>query len=133
MHGVSVDLSDLSDTAPTLAVVAALAESPTTVHGIGFIRHKESDRIAAPVTELRRCGVDAHELSDGFTVTPTSGRTPTGARIRTYEDHRIAMAFSVLGLAVPGIEIEHPNCVAKTFPGFFGKLSELRVPSRRRA
>ena len=124
LQGVEVDLADMSDTAPTLAVAASLAETPTTVRGIGFVRGKESDRIAAVVAELRRCGVDAREQSDGFAVLP--GSAPTGARVRTYDDHRIAMAFSVLGLVVPGIQIENPGCVAKTFPGFYEALSALR-------
>ena len=126
LSGTDADLSGLSDAAPILAVTAAMANSPTTVSGIGFIRGKESDRIAASVAELRRCGVEASEHPDGFTVTPRRGRSPTGARVRTYNDHRMAMAFSVLGLAVPGMEIENPDCVAKTFPGFFNKLAELR-------
>ena len=124
LRGVEVDLSDLSDTAPTLGVVAAVASTPTTVRGIGFVRGKESDRIAAVVSELRRCGVEAQESDDGFTV--AGGSAPTGARVRTYDDHRIAMAFSVLGLVVPGMQIENPGCVAKTFPGFYEALEALR-------
>ena len=128
LHGVDVDLSDMSDTAPTLAVVASLASTPTTVRGIGFVRGKESDRIAAVVTELRRCGVDATEGADGFTVVP--GPAVAGARVRTYDDHRIAMAFSVMGLVVPGMQIEDPGCVAKTFPGFYDGLEALRLPAK---
>ncbi len=124
LRGVEVDLADLSDTAPTLAVVAACAEGPTRVRGIGFVRGKESDRIAAPVRELRRCGVEAVETDDGFEVRP-AGR-PHGARIETYEDHRMAMAFAVLGLVVADVRIADPGCVAKTFPGFFEVLEELR-------
>jgi len=126
LRGVDVDLSDMSDTAPTLGVVAALAGTPTTVRGIGFVRGKESDRIAAVVSELRRCGVEARESADGFEVVPPPA--PVGARVRTYDDHRIAMAFSVLGLAVPGMRIENPGCVAKTFPGFYRTLEALRLP-----
>jgi 3-phosphoshikimate 1-carboxyvinyltransferase len=124
LRGVDVDLADMSDTAPTLAVVAAVADTPTRVRGIGFVRGKESDRIAAVVAELARCGVEARELEDGFEVVP--GTAVTGGRIRTYDDHRIAMAFSVLGLRVPGIQIENPGCVAKTFPGFYEALDGLR-------
>ena len=124
LHGIDVDLADMSDTAPTLAVAASLASTPTTVRGIGFVRGKESDRIAAVVSELRRCGVEAEELDDGFAV--AGGSVPAGARVRTYDDHRIAMAFSVLGLVVPGIRIENPGCVAKTFPGFYKALEALR-------
>jgi 3-phosphoshikimate 1-carboxyvinyltransferase len=123
LHGVTVDLRDLSDMVPTLAVVAAFADRATVISGVGFIRGKESDRIGAVVTELRRCGIDAVATDDGMTIPPG---TPHGAIVRTYDDHRIAMAFSVLGLRVPGIEIDDPGCVAKTFPGFFDALDQLR-------
>lgn len=121
--GVDVDLSDCSDTAQTLAVVAVFASSPTRVRGIGFIRRKETDRIGAVVNELRRCGIDVDEEDDGFLVRPGSPR-PT--RVATYGDHRMAMSFALLGLRVPGIEIADPDCVAKTFPEFFSTLRQLR-------
>ncbi len=122
--GVDVDFTDISDTAQTLAAVAAFADGSTTVTGIGFIRRKETDRIAAVVHELRACGVGADELPDGFRVTP---RPVTAARVRTYEDHRMAMSFALLGLRVEGIEIEDPGCVAKTFPTFWSVLESLRT------
>jgi len=124
LRGIEVDMRDLSDTAPTLGVVAAFAAGPTTISGIGFVRGKESDRIAGPVAELHRCGVDAWEDADGFTVDP--GGMPHGAIIETYDDHRMAMAFSLIGLMVPGIEIRDPGCVGKTFPGYFDALDLLR-------
>jgi 3-phosphoshikimate 1-carboxyvinyltransferase len=123
LHGIDIDLGDLSDTAPTLAVVAALADSPTRVRGIGFVRTKESDRIAAVVAELRRSGIDAEEESDGFLVRPSTVRP---AVIDPHGDHRLAMAFALLGLRSPGIEIADPACVAKTFPGYFDVLESLR-------
>jgi 3-phosphoshikimate 1-carboxyvinyltransferase len=123
LHGVEVNLSDISDTAQTLAAVAAFADSPTTVRGVGFIRAKESDRIGALVDELRRAGVEASAEEDGFTVTPAPLRP---ARLRTYDDHRMAMSLALLGLRAPGIEIENPACVAKTYPGFFADLEKLR-------
>lgn len=123
-RGVDVDLADLSDTAPTLAVVAAFAESPTRVSGIGFIREKESDRVGGPVRELRRAGVDAEEFDDGFVVRPH--RRPAPAVFETYDDHRMAMAFALVGLAVPGVAIAGPSCVDKTFPAFFDALEQLR-------
>lgn len=122
LRGVDVDLSGLSDTVPTLAVVAALANGPTRITGVGFIRNKESDRIGGVVNELRRCGVDATEESDGLVIRPGGAH---GAVIRTYDDHRMAMAFSILGLAVDGVVIEDPSCVDKTFPSFFEVLDEL--------
>lgn len=123
LHGVTVDLADLSDTAQTLAAVAPFADSPTTVTGIGFIRRKETDRLADTVRELRRVGIEATEDDDGFTIHP--GR-PQPARIHTYDDHRMAMSFALLGLVVPGIEILDPGCVAKTYPAFFADLDQLR-------
>ena len=116
-------MADLSDTASTLAVVAAFASSPTRVTGIGFIRAKESDRVGGVVRELRRLGVDADEEADGFVVRPGPFRP---ARVRTYDDHRMAMSFALVGLRVPGVEIEDPACVAKTFPRFFEVLAALR-------
>ena len=123
LHGVDVDLRDLSDMVPTLAAVAVFADSPTTITGVGFIRGKESDRIGDLITELRRCGIDAVEHDDGLTINPGQ---PKPARIRTYDDHRMAMAFALIGLRSPGIEIEDPECVAKTFPGYFDALDQLR-------
>jgi 3-phosphoshikimate 1-carboxyvinyltransferase len=122
LNGVEVDMSDLSDTAQTLGAIAPLASTPTRVTGIGFIRRKETNRIAAVVSELKRLGISAEEESDGFVVQP--GRPKPGA-VETYDDHRMAMSFSILGLATPGIEILNPGCVAKTFPDFFRALEEL--------
>jgi 3-phosphoshikimate 1-carboxyvinyltransferase len=118
-----VDLSAMPDMAQTLAAVAAFADGPTRVGGIGFIRGHETDRIAATVRELRRCGVDAREERDGFVVHPG---IPHPARVATYDDHRMAMSFALLGLRVAGIEIENPGCVAKTFPGYWDTLDQLR-------
>jgi 3-phosphoshikimate 1-carboxyvinyltransferase len=122
LHGVEVDMADISDTAQTLAAVAVFADTPTRVDGIGFIRGKESDRIGALATELARAGIDVATDEDGFTVTPGTVR-PT--RFRTYDDHRMAMSLALLGLRAPGIEIEDPACVAKTYPDFFADLASL--------
>ncbi len=120
LRGVTVDMRDLSDTAQTLAVVAPFATSPTRITGIGFIRGKESDRIGAVATELRRAGVEVTEEPDGLLICPG---VPRAARICTYDDHRMAMSFALLALRTPGIEIEEPGCVAKTYPGYFGDLA----------
>jgi len=122
LHGVEADMADLSDTAPTLAAVAPFADSPTRVTGIGFIRRKETDRVAAVVTELRRCGIDAVEEPDGWLIRPGQVRPVV---IETYDDHRMAMSFALLGLRVPGIAIANPACVAKTFPGYWDALEHL--------
>ncbi len=121
----TVDLSDMPDMAQTLAVLAPFADGPTEVTGVGFIRGHETDRIAAVVAELTRLGVDARATDDGFVVRPG---TPRGARVATYDDHRMAMSFALVGLRVPGVEIEDPNCVAKTFPGYWEALDGLRAP-----
>lgn len=123
LSGVTVDMSDCSDTAQTLAAIAPFATSPTRVTGIGFIRKKETDRISAVVTELNRLGVGADEESDGFVINPS---TPSTARLATYDDHRMAMSFALVGLMVPGVEILDPGCVAKTFPDYFETLDLLR-------
>lgn len=123
LRGIDIDMADISDTAQTLAAVAVFADTPTRIRGIGFIRGKETDRIGAVVTELRRAGIDAVEHDDGFTVNP--GR-PASTRFDTYEDHRMAMSLALLGLRVPGIGITDPGCVAKTYPAYFADLDRLR-------
>jgi 3-phosphoshikimate 1-carboxyvinyltransferase len=123
-HGIEINMHDCSDVASTLAVVAAFADSPTRVTGIGFIRHKETDRIAAVVTELQRCGIDAVEEDDGFLIRP--GSTPCAAVVQTYRDHRMAMSFALVGVMSPGIAIADPSCVNKTFPGFWDTLDAAR-------
>jgi 3-phosphoshikimate 1-carboxyvinyltransferase len=122
LHGVDVDMTDLSDVAQTLSVVAPFASSPTRVTGIGFIRHKETDRVAAVVRELNRLGVRAEEEPDGFVVHPG---VPQPGSVETYDDHRMAMSFALLGLVRPGIAIRNPGCVSKTFPHFFDVLETL--------
>ncbi len=116
LAGLTVDMSDIPDTFMTLAAVAPFATSPVTMTGIGNVRLKESDRIAAVEENLGRTGVTTESGPDSLRVFPA---TPHGARIDPHGDHRIAMAFSVLGLRVPGIVVEDPGCVAKTCPTFF--------------
>ena len=123
LRGVDADFSLISDTAQTIAAVAAFTEGETRVRGIGFIRGKETDRIAAVVSELIRLGVDATEEPDGFVIRP--GRIH-GGDVRTYDDHRMAMSFALLGLRVPGIRILDPGCVAKTFPDYFAEVERIR-------
>jgi 3-phosphoshikimate 1-carboxyvinyltransferase len=122
LQGIETDMSGLSDTAPTLAAVAPFANGPTRITGIGFIRKKETNRIAAMVTELQKLGIRAEEESDGFVVHPG---TPQAGRVETYDDHRMAMSFSVLGLGAHGIDILNPGCVSKTFPDYFAELEKL--------
>ncbi len=119
-----VDMGDMPDMAQTLAALAVFADAPTRVRGVALIRGHETDRIAAVVAELRRAGIRADEHADGFTVHPGA---PRPARIETYDDHRMAMSFALLGLGAAGIEIVDPGCVAKTFPGFWRALDDLRA------
>jgi 3-phosphoshikimate 1-carboxyvinyltransferase len=123
LKGVDVDMSNISDTSITLAAIAPFAETPTTIHGIASSRLKETDRIAATVTELRRLGVQVDEFPDGMTIYPCKTILP--AQVETYDDHRMAMAFALVGLQVPGIKIQNPGCVAKTFPDYFDVLEKL--------
>lgn len=122
LRGVEVDMSDCSDMVPTLAVVAAAATTPTTIRNVAFIRRKETDRVAVTVRELRRCGVAVDEHDDGMTIHPSKRH---GAVIDPEGDHRMAMAFAVLGLVTEGMAIDDPGCVAKTFPDFFDVLDSL--------
>ena len=123
MRGVDVDMNDISDTVMTLGAVACFAEGPTTVRNVAHIRHKETDRLAALAAELRRVGAEVAERDDGLTITP---RPLHGALIQTYNDHRMAMSLALVGLKVPGVVIDHPGCVAKTYPRFFEDLERLR-------
>src|SRR3982074_3941194 len=106
----------------TLAAVAGFAKGPTTIRNVAHIRHKETDRLAALATELRRIGATVDERADGLTITPGPLH---GAIIETYNDHRMAMSLALVGLKVPGIVIDNPACVAKTYPPFFDDLGRL--------
>ena len=117
------DLGDMPDIVPTLAVLCALRAGRSLIRNVAHLRFKECDRLAALATELRKTGIDVAEFADGLAV---DGGNPRGAAIETYNDHRIAMGFAVLGLAVPGMEIEGEACVGKSFPGFWAALKDLR-------
>jgi 3-phosphoshikimate 1-carboxyvinyltransferase len=127
LTGIDADLRDLPDVAPTLAAVALFARGPTRIHGVPHLRLKETDRIAALVAEIRRLGGEAQPAPDGLTIVP---RPLTGARVETYGDHRMAMAFAVAGLRVPGLVIRDPGCVSKSFPGFWDAFDRLTAPAR---
>jgi 3-phosphoshikimate 1-carboxyvinyltransferase len=121
----TVDLADMPDMTPTLAVLAAFADGPTRITGVGFVRGHETDRIAAVVAELTRLGVRAEAQADGLAVHPSPAGPGPGC-VATYDDHRMAMSFAVAGLRAPGISIAGPDCVAKTFPGFWDAVDRLR-------
>ncbi len=122
LQGIDVDMNEISDTAQTLAAVAPFASGPTRIRNVAHIRHKETDRISAVASELRRLGVGVEEYPDGLTIHPGSIRPAT---IETYDDHRMAMSFALVGLVVPGIRIANPECTAKTYPRFFHDLTAL--------
>jgi 3-phosphoshikimate 1-carboxyvinyltransferase len=115
VHGLDADLSQVSELTPVLAGLAALADSPSRLRGIGHIRGHETDRIAALARELSRLGADVTELPDALEIRP---RPLTGGLFETYDDHRMAHAAAVLGLAVPGVELTDVACTSKTMPEF---------------
>jgi 3-phosphoshikimate 1-carboxyvinyltransferase len=123
LRGVDVDMNAFSDTMMTLAAIAPFASGPTTIRNVAHTRHQETDRLSATAAELHRLGVPTRQTPSSIHIIP---KTPQPAAVRTYGDHRMAMAFAVTGLVVPGIVIRDPGCVTKTFPDFFGRLGELR-------
>ncbi len=122
LQGVDVDMNAISDTAQTLAAVAPFAKGPTRIRNVAHMRHKETDRVHAVVTELRRLGLQADEFEDGMAIIPGDLRPAT---IQTYDDHRMAMSFALVGLKQPGIRIADPGCTTKTYPRFFDDLRQL--------
>jgi 3-phosphoshikimate 1-carboxyvinyltransferase len=123
LRGVDVDMNAFSDTMMTLAAIAPFADGPTTIRNVAHTRLQETDRLSAVATELDRLGLTTHQTPSSIRIIP---QTPEPAVVRTYGDHRMAMAFAVTGLVAPGIKIKDPGCVTKTFPGFFDRLEELR-------
>jgi len=118
----TIDMGDMPDMVPTLAVLAAFRDGRTVIDNVSHLRIKESNRIAALVKEISRMGVGAEETADGLIVT---GGRPQAAEIETYNDHRIAMSFAIAGLVVPGMKIVNPQCVGKSFPTFWEELERL--------
>ncbi|MEH2025442.1 3-phosphoshikimate 1-carboxyvinyltransferase [Nostoc sp.] len=122
LQGIDIDMNDISDLVQTLGAIAPFASSPITIRNVEHIRYKETDRIKAVVTELRRLGVEVEEFADRLKIQPGP---ITPAAIETYHDHRMAMAFAVTGLKVPGIIIKDPGCTAKTFPDYFTRFFQM--------
>jgi 3-phosphoshikimate 1-carboxyvinyltransferase len=120
--GIDIDMNAISDTAQTLACVAPFAVGPTRIRNVAHMRLKETDRVAAVVTELRRLGLTVDEHDDGMTIHPGPLKAGT---VATYDDHRMAMSFALLGLRQPGIVIADPGCTAKTYPEYFDDLERL--------
>ena len=122
LQGITVDMSDFSDQTMTLAALAPFADSPVTIQGVAHIRGQESDRLHAIVTELTERGIVCEEREDGVKIMPG---IPSMGLVHTYEDHRMAMAFALMGLRVSGIRIENPDCCAKTFAEYFSILDDI--------
>jgi 3-phosphoshikimate 1-carboxyvinyltransferase len=123
LRGVDFDFRGISDTFLTAAALAPFASSPTRLRGIGHTRRQETDRVSAVARELSRLGVHVRESEDELVIEPSPVH---GGEIETYDDHRMAMSFALIGLRVPGIRIRNPGCVDKTFPDFFRCLESLR-------
>ena len=123
LRGVDVDMNAFSDTMITLCAIAPFAQGPTTIKNIAHTRLQETDRLRAVETELNRLGIKTQTTPSSIRIIPGKIRP---AVIRTYGDHRMAMAFTITGLVTPGIGIGDPGCVSKTFPGYFGALETLR-------
>jgi len=129
-HGIDIDMNPISDTVPTLAVVALFASGPTTIRNVAHIRDKETDRIGDLACELRRLGASVTERADGLTISAAGDAAAVagglrGTVVKTYDDHRMAMSLSLAGLRVPGVRIADPGCVGKTFPDYWDRLAAI--------
>lgn len=123
LEGIDIDMGDMSDLVPTLAVVATRAISPTVIRGVGFIRNKESDRIGDLAHEMRTLGADVEEYDDGLKIKPSALH---GATVYTHHDHRLAMSLALLGLVVPGVVVADPDVVSKSWPEYWQMLDMLQ-------
>ncbi|WP_083865069.1 3-phosphoshikimate 1-carboxyvinyltransferase [Nocardia brevicatena] len=125
LAGIDIDLHDVGELTPTVAALAALADSPSVLRGIAHLRGHETDRLAALSTEINRLGGQVRETDDGLEITPAPLH---GGRWRSYADHRMATAGAILGLAVPGVEIEDIGTTAKTLPNFVALWEAMLDP-----
>lgn len=125
LEGIRVDMGDMPDVVPTLAVVAAFARGKTVIENIAHLRIKECDRLSAVVTELGKLGVKVEEQEASMVIHGDGGSGLHGAEIHTYEDHRMAMSLAVAGLRISGVRITGENCVAKSFPDFWERFALL--------
>lgn len=126
LEGITVDMADMPDVVPTLAVVAAFAKGKTVINNIAHLRIKECDRLSAVVTELTKMGAKVEEYPDSMVIHGDGGESLHGAEIETYNDHRMAMCFAVAGLRIPGVKILGEGCVGKSFPDFWERFELLR-------
>jgi len=122
LQGIEIDMNEMPDLVPTLAVTTAFGRGRTVIQNIGHLRFKESDRIKALAGELRKIGIQVEEGADWLVI---EGGEAHGAEIDPHDDHRLAMSFAIAGLAVPGVKIKGEQCVNKSFPGFWEALEKL--------
>jgi 3-phosphoshikimate 1-carboxyvinyltransferase len=125
LHGIELDCNHIPDAAMTLAVAALFAEGPTMLTNIASWRVKETDRISAMATELRKLGAQVEEGADYLRVTPPAQWQTPAAGIDTYDDHRMAMCFSLAAFGPGPVRVNDPDCVAKTFPDYFDVFSRI--------
>jgi 3-phosphoshikimate 1-carboxyvinyltransferase len=116
-------MADCSDLVPAMAVAMLFTDSPSRITGVGFIRKKESDRLGDLADELRKVGAEILVEDDGLVINPLQEGKP--ALLDTHHDHRLAMAFSLLALAIPGVEISAPDVVSKSWPSFFTDMGPI--------
>jgi 3-phosphoshikimate 1-carboxyvinyltransferase len=122
LTGIDVEMNAMPDAVPTLAAVALFASTPTRIRNVAHLRFKESDRIGSLATEVRKLGGSIVIYEDGLEIKPAPLH---GGTVATYDDHRMAMAAALIGLRVPGVEVENPACVQKSFPRFWEELDRL--------
>jgi 3-phosphoshikimate 1-carboxyvinyltransferase len=125
LEAITVDMGNMPDVVPTLAVVAAFADGPTEITNIAHLRIKECDRLSATCSELTKLGVRVEEHPDRMVIHGRGGSGMHPAAIETYQDHRMAMSMAVAGLRIPGVVITGERCVAKSFPDFWQRFSLL--------
>ncbi|MBU1565052.1 MAG: 3-phosphoshikimate 1-carboxyvinyltransferase [Proteobacteria bacterium] len=130
LEGIRVDMGDMPDVVPTLAVVAAFAHGTTVIENIAHLRIKECDRLSAVVTELNKLGVKVEEHESAMIIHGDGGVNLKGADIHTYADHRMAMCFAVAGLRIPGVKINGEECVKKSFPDFWQRFAHLAAKQK---
>lgn len=126
LEGIHVDMGNMPDVVPTLAVVAAFAHGTTVIENIAHLRIKECDRLSAVAKELGKLGARVEEGSSSLIIHGNGGADLHGAEIETYADHRMAMCFAIAGLRVPGVRIKGEECVGKSFPDFWQRLAQLQ-------
>jgi 3-phosphoshikimate 1-carboxyvinyltransferase len=122
LRGIDVDMNSMPDVVPTLAVTALFADGPSRIRNVAHLRYKESDRLTALATGLKKLGARVTLMENGLEIIPAPLH---GAQLETFDDHRLAMSFALAGLKVPGVKIENPECVKKSFPTFWEELEKL--------